>query len=149
MAHSGSDRETDVTRVRAKPVIREHRIPTPDSKPYIAVEGPDGNLWFCENRASKIGCFDPRTGSLSRIRAARRDSMPVGIAADADGNLWFTEKAGNRIGRISLSGAIAEYTLPTAGSGPDGIVLGPDDNIWFSEGDADCIARITPDGSRH
>ena len=39
-------------RTSAKPVIREHRIPTPDSKPYIAVEGPDGNLWFCESGAS-------------------------------------------------------------------------------------------------
>ncbi len=49
---------------RAKPVIREHKIPTPGSKPYIAVEGPDGNLWFCENGASKIGCFDPRAGTF-------------------------------------------------------------------------------------
>ena len=31
-----------------------HRIPTPDSKPYLIVLGPDGNLWFCENVASKI-----------------------------------------------------------------------------------------------
>ena len=28
----------------SKAVIREHRIPTPDSGPYIVVEGPGGNL---------------------------------------------------------------------------------------------------------
>ena len=31
-----------------------HPIPTPDSRPYLIVQGPDGNLWFCENGASKI-----------------------------------------------------------------------------------------------
>jgi len=31
--------------------IREHKIPSANSKPYIAVEGPDGALWFCENGA--------------------------------------------------------------------------------------------------
>ena len=75
MAHSGSAARPGATRTHAKPVIREHRIPTPDSKPYIAVEGPDGNLWFCENGASKIGCFDPRTGAVSRIRAALRRQL--------------------------------------------------------------------------
>ena len=29
---------------RGQPIIREHKIPTVGSKPYIAVEGPDGNL---------------------------------------------------------------------------------------------------------
>ena len=146
MARSIPAARSGATRARAKPVIREHRIPTTGSKPYIAVEGPDGNLWFCDNGASKIGCFDPRNRTFREFSLPSADSMPVGIAAGADGNLWFTEKAGNRIGRINLSGAIVEYALPTAGSGPDGIALGPDDNIWFSEGDVDCIARITPDG---
>ena len=35
--------------------IREHRIPTPDSRPYIVTAGPDGAIWFCESGADKIG----------------------------------------------------------------------------------------------
>jgi streptogramin lyase len=80
---------------RAKPAIREHRIPTPDSKPYIAVEGPDGNLWFCESGAAKIGCLDPNTGMFREFVLPAAGSMPVGIAVGGDGNLWFTEKQGN------------------------------------------------------
>ena len=45
--------------------IREHKIPSAASAPYICVEGPDGNLWFCESGADKIGCFDTRTATLS------------------------------------------------------------------------------------
>ena len=144
--HSTISKPPAAIRSRARPVIREHKIPTPDSKPYIAVEGPDGNLWFCESGASKIGCFDTHTGTFREFALPSADTMPVGIAVGADGNLWFTEKAGNRVGRISRSGAIAEFAVPTANAGPDGIVLGPDGNIWFSEGEADRIARVTPDG---
>ena len=85
-----------------KPVIREHKIPTPDSGPYIVVEGPDGNLWFCESRAAKIGCFNPDTGAFREFPLSDRDSMPVGIALGADGNLWFTEKQAGRVGRITV-----------------------------------------------
>ena len=46
MPNSGVPAKSFASHARAKPVIREHKIPTPDSKPYIAVEGPDGNLWF-------------------------------------------------------------------------------------------------------
>jgi len=52
------------TRSRPKPIIREHTIPTRDSKPYIAVEGPDGNLWFCESGASKVGCLNTHSGTF-------------------------------------------------------------------------------------
>jgi virginiamycin B lyase len=89
-----------VNKPSTKPTIREHKIPTPDSGPYIVVEGPDSNLWFCESRAAKIGCFNPHTGAFREFPLSDRDSMPVGIAAGADGNLWFTEKQANRVGRI-------------------------------------------------
>ena len=44
--------------------MREHKIPSADSKPYIAMQGPDGALWFCESGASKIGRFDPDRGTF-------------------------------------------------------------------------------------
>jgi virginiamycin B lyase len=88
-------------RSRPKPIIREHRIPTRDSKPYIAVEGPDGNLWFCESGTSKIGCLDTRSGMFVEFDLPSAESTPIGIDVGADGNLWFTEKTGNRIGWLS------------------------------------------------
>ena len=126
--------------------IREHRIPSAGSKPYIAVEGPDGKLWFCESGAAKIGRFDPDRGTFPEFDLPARNATPIGIALGADGNLWFAQKAINKIGRITPRGDIAEFALPTPNAGPDGMILGPDGNIWFSESEAGRIGRIAPDG---
>src|SRR5476649_1045899 len=104
--------------------IREHRIPSANSAPYICVEGPDRNLWFCESGASKIGCFDPRDASFTEYTLSTVDAVPIGITPGSDGNLWFTEKKANKIGRLSPHGYmadLAEFSVPTANAGPDGI----------------------------
>ncbi len=135
---------------RARPArsveFREHRIPSANSAPYICVEGPDGNLWFCESGAAKIGCFDPRSATFTEFSLPTPGATPIGIALGGDGNLWFAQKKANKIGRMSPGGALAEFAVPTANAGPDAIGLGPDGNIWFSETDVSQIGRITPDG---
>ena len=106
-----------------------HPIPTPQSKPYIIVFGPDQHLWFCESGTSKIGRMNPSNSSFIEFDTPTPNSRPIGITPAADGALWFCENAGNRIGRITTSGAITEFPVPTVGAGPDGIVAGPDGNI--------------------
>ena len=126
--------------------IREHRIPSANSAPYICVEGPDSNLWFCESGAAKIGCFDPRNATFREFPLPAEGATPIGIALGGDGNLWFAQKKANEIGRLTPSGA---YRI----SGPHrkcrayGIALGPDGNVWFSETKVSQIGRITPDGT--
>jgi hypothetical protein len=65
------------------------------------------------------------------------------ITAGPDGNLWFTESRANKIGRITPSGTIDEFPVPTAKSLPFGITAGPDGNLWFTESKANKIGRIT------
>src|SRR5436305_14831944 len=69
----------------------------------------------------------------------------VGIAPGPDGNVWFTEYSANNIGRITPTGAITEFPLPTPNSYPNWLTSGPDGNIWFSE--ASHIGRITSNGT--
>ena len=69
------------------------------------------------------------------------------IAAGPDGNLWFTEPSANKIGKITPSGTITQYSVPTLLSGPEGIAAGPDGNLWFTESSANKIGRITPAGA--
>src|SRR3979409_420249 len=109
-----------------------HPIPSPGSKPYIIVFGPDRQLWFCESGAGKIGRVNPHNGRIGGVAPPAPDSKPIGITPAADGALWFCENAGNRIGRITTSGAITEFPLRTPGAGPDGIVAGAAGNVWFS-----------------
>src|SRR3990172_7286495 len=88
-------------RAVAPPIIREHRIPTAGSKPYIAVEGPDRALWFCESGACKIGRLDPNAYTFQEFALPTENAPPIGIVLGPDGNLWFAEKTGNKIGRIT------------------------------------------------
>ena len=130
----------------APPIIREHRIPTEGAKPYIATEGRDGALWFCESGASKIGRLDCKTYAFTEFALPTANATPIGIIPGPDGNLWFAEKTGNKIGRITPRGDITEFPVPTPNAGPDAMMLGPDGNLWFSETEVSQIGRITPDG---
>ena len=46
------------------------------------------------------------------------------IATGPDGNLWFTDAGSNEIGRITTTGAITKFAVPTAASGVHGIIAG-------------------------
>ena len=133
--------------------------------------GPDGNLWFTEsvgNEVVRLTTSGQFTGFPLPIDplADPKDNpdlaFPVGITAGPDGNLWFAETrfgaphVGNKIGRITTSGAITEFPIPTPNSFPGGITAGPDGNVWFTEQGADVfdpdapkvdkIGRVTPGG---
>src|SRR5260370_330782 len=71
-----------------------------------------------------------------------------GIAAGADGNLWFVDYCPDKGGRITPSGALTEFPIPTRDSAPRGIVSGPNHAVWFVESgfNRTAIARITTSG---
>ncbi|MHB8647514.1 MAG: virginiamycin B lyase family protein [Thermomicrobiales bacterium] len=129
--------------------VQEFTIPTANSLPHNITLGPDGNLWFTEQNADRIGRIT-LVGAITEfpISVGR---IPTDIAAGPDGALWFTELAGNNIGRMTTAGLLTnEYPIPLVNSvskSPDGIALGPDGNIWFTEFDGNNIGRITPAGA--
>src|SRR5207249_4124769 len=51
------------------------------------------------------------------------------------------------IGRITTSGSVSEFGIPTPGSFPVGITAGPDGAVWFAERTGNKIGRITTSGS--
>ncbi|MGH2835266.1 MAG: virginiamycin B lyase family protein, partial [Solirubrobacteraceae bacterium] len=121
-------------------------LATAETSPNEITAGPDGNLWFTEFDADKIGRITP-SGTVTEYPIPTADGEPQGITAGPDGNLWFTETNTNQIGQITPTGTITEYTIPTADSYPDDIAAGADGNLWFAEGDANQIAEITPTGT--
>ena len=82
--------------------ITEFPLPTANSSPHNITSGPDGNLWFTESGASKIGWITPQ-GAITEfpLPFPGVGSDPSGITSGPDRNLWFTEYAGNQIGRIT------------------------------------------------
>jgi virginiamycin B lyase len=69
-------------------------------------------------------------------------NAPSFIATGPDGSLWFTEFSSGKIGRISTSGVVMEFVIPTSASVPIGITSGPDGNLWFTEQFAHQIGRL-------
>lgn len=117
----------------------------PVSEPRNLTRGPDGNVWFTESGADRIGRVTPY-GEVTEFSAGiTHGSLPWDIATGPDGNLWFTETDGQRIGRITPEGAVTEFPAGVESRSPRGIAAGPDGNIWFTTYQG-TIVRMTAEG---
>jgi streptogramin lyase len=84
--------------------LTPHAIPSAGSAgAYKIVQGPDGNMWFTENGAGKIGILMPSTGKIYEIPVPSGSGAgPRGITVGPDGNIWFTEYNNGKIGEVVL-----------------------------------------------
>ena len=122
-----------------------YNIPTANGSAGYITSGPDGDLWFTEYSGNNIGKMTIG-GVFTEYPLPNANSFPTQITTGPDGALWFTETfAPGRIGRITTSGSITEFSLPT-GSYPQGITSGPDGALWFADYSANKIGRITTSG---
>jgi virginiamycin B lyase len=129
--------------------LKQFSLPS-GSAPLDIVAGPEGDLWFTEQGGDgAIGRIDPVTEAIEEFTEhLTPKSRPEGITVGPEGDLWFTQPVSpGEIGRITPSGAITEFSLPTAGTDPRDIVAGADGNLWFTQsaGSGE-IGRITPAG---
>jgi virginiamycin B lyase len=137
---------TGSTPTATPPVATRYPTPTTSSGPASMTLGPDGNIWFAESLANKIGRITP-AGAITEFPIPTANSFPAGIAAGVDGNLWFNEADGNKIGRITPSGAVTEFNIHTDGALPAPIVSGADGALWFAEAQYNNLAWISPFGN--
>ena len=87
-------------------------LPAPGPS-FGITNGPDGNVWFTELLAGKVGRISPDGAA---VEFAVPGAIPAGITRGPDGNLWFVDERGN-IDRITPSGTVTPFSLP-AGSFP-------------------------------
>ena len=104
-------------------------------------------IWFTESAGNNIGILAYNNGTLKQIPVPTLNSQPWGITTVN----WpfaaavFTESYGNKIGVVAANGTrkIAEYSIPTPGSGPRKIILDPWRNCtWFTEYTAGKIGKF-------
>jgi virginiamycin B lyase len=110
--------------------ITEFPITTAGSGVLYIAPGSDGNLWFTENSAGKIGRITT-AGAVTEFPLPSATSHPQAIAAGPDGAMWITEAASNKIARITTAGVVTEFTVPSGT--PQFITGGPDQGVWFTE----------------
>lgn len=120
-------------------------VPTAGSGALDVALGPDGNMWFTEYSANKIGVASVTGTVLHEYIVPTPASGPSCMVQGPDGNMWFTEFQANKIGRITTAGVITEYNVPGV-SGPWGLCVGPDGNLWFTESISAELGRCTTTG---
>ena len=122
---------------------------TPGSHPTAIAAGPDGNLWFTEQTANRIGKISPGGQVTEYTAGISPNSAPSWIAAGPDGNLWFTEFNTGRVAKITPGGLVTEFPASVDAAEPGGawgITAGPDGNLWYTEAGVGRVAKITPSG---
>ena len=67
--------------------VAEFPIPTATSISQEIVLGPDGNLWFTEQTADRIGRITP-AGVVTEFTVPASRGR-TGITVGPDGNIWF------------------------------------------------------------
>ena len=116
-----------------------------------------------------LGCCLLAVAAMTFIPSAGASAAPAGeftmfdlgaakyggnaMASGPDGNMWFTNNANNSIGRITPSGAVTYFAVPTtsvspstSGPGLFALVAGPDGNMWFTALYENFVGKITPGG---
>jgi hypothetical protein len=96
------------------------------------VNGPDGAIWFT---AGSPDVGEPGIG-IGRIDSSGNTTLvaslpnqPTNLVAGPDGNLWFVE--GANVDKMTMSGAITQYSLPGYSStGQLHFAVGSDGNFW-------------------
>jgi streptogramin lyase len=100
-----TERTGDKLAVVLGSTIKEFRIAQPGSYPEKIAAGSDGNLWFTEMQAGRVGHFNPVTGKFNPVITLPKGSIPIGIASGPDKNLWFciaSYTSQSQIGEIVL-----------------------------------------------
>jgi virginiamycin B lyase len=133
------------------------RIDLPDaSTPQSIATGPDGNLWITLAGTNEIARMTT-SGTLTFYPVPTANAFPpwgidnaasAQIISGTDNDLWFVEGGANAIGRITTSGTLTEYAIPTAASAPLGIslcrpVIPKHECVWFTESAAGKIGELT------
>lgn len=102
--------------------------------PWGISAGADGNVWFTESGANRIGLITPQ-GDISEFPIPRAGS-PAEIVLGADENLWFSWSEGPAslvfaLGRVHQSGQVTLFEIPSH-MWPGQLTPGPDGAIWFA-----------------
>jgi virginiamycin B lyase len=133
----------------------------------LELDKKEGNVWFAQLEAGKIGKVDIKTLKLTRwtppasVRLASinkdqpdeigntqthpKSSGPRRITSDSQGIIWFGEWWAGQIGRFDpKTETFKEFPLPDPDPTPYGVGVDRNDFVWYSSYDDDILGRLDP-----
>jgi streptogramin lyase len=130
-----------IGRITTDGTLTEYEIPTAGSGPNVIVSGADPTA------ARDCAYQRDAAGAAFALRYGVNESGTnafgacVSQMAQTD-SLWFAETLANKIARITTTGIITEFAIPSAATQPVGVASGPDGHVWFAESAAATGNRI-------
>lgn len=92
-------------------------LPRDYAAPHCLAADSQGNIWFVEIGANRVGKFDPRKKEYIEYLIPTPEAQPHGITVDKDGIVWFTQAGKDKIGRLDpKSGMITDFPVPPGGT---------------------------------
>ncbi len=126
-------------------VVGEYPMPN-KGEPLGIASGPDGNLWAADGTANMISKLTTAgEGTPFTLESPFHCPDYITAGPEKENALWFTDCT-HEIGRITTSGSVTAYNVPSGGI-LQGITVGPDGNLWFDMESAGAIGKITPSGT--
>jgi len=109
-------------------------IPTVESGPSALLLGDNGNIWFAESLAGKIGVVDSKTFEITEFAPDTLLDEPFALLFDQSGSLWISEHVGPGISKFDpVLETFEHIKAPNPESLPFGMAIDKYDNIWFGQ----------------
>lgn len=135
------------------PTVTLFPVPTASSKPWLLTAASDGNVYFTESGAEKIGRISP-AGTITEMADSQSPPWaPTGIMQGSDGNIWWVKYNPGVGAELDHIAPASFPTLTAAGfasmnpfGNPQDLVDDGAGNIYITEsGNADVTyVPITP-----
>ena len=105
----------------------------------------DRNVWVFNRGHWPVIKLD-RTGKM--LEAWSEDTLKVrsshGLRVAPDGNIWCAATFANSLVRLTPSGTITEFFIPTGTSEPTDLTFAPDGRLWFAEMAGNTVGVFAP-----
>jgi len=110
------------------------KLPTSESGPSALLLDDNGDMWFAESLAGKIGVVDSKTFEITEFAPDTPLDEPFALLFDKSGSLWISEHIGPGISKFDpVLETFDHVEAPNPESLPFGMVIDKYDNIWFGQ----------------
>nr|AIE92374.1 copper resistance D domain-containing protein (ycnJ) [uncultured marine thaumarchaeote AD1000_21_H05] len=121
------------------------RLPTSESGPSALLLDDNGDMWFAESLAGKIGVVDSKTFEITEFAPDTPLDEPFALLFDKSGSLWLSEHIGPSISKFDpVLETFERVEVPNPESLPFGMAIDKYDNIWFGQHVTDELGVYDP-----
>jgi copper transport protein len=125
--------------------FEEYPLPTESGGPFTLLLDAQGNLWFTESQAGKIGVLDTKTGEIKEFMPSSPLKSPEALFFDTEGNLWIAEHTGPGVVKFDTAlETFEKISVPDSNSLPFGMTQDKYGNIWFAQHTVDKLGVYDP-----